>query len=68
MCAAERGYGGCREEVVFGQGLHQSRLVVLGLFVQVTLSSLQKPGFDWERVVGERRRMYALRMTMNTEH
>ena len=28
---------------------------------------LQKLGFDWERAVGERRRMYALRMTMNTE-
>ena len=27
------------EEAVFGQGLHQSCLVVLGLFVQVTLSS-----------------------------
>ena len=42
MCAADRECGGCREEVVFGQGLHQSRLVVLGLFVQVMLSSLQK--------------------------
>jgi len=32
------------EEAVFGQGLHRSCLVVLGLFVQVTLSSFLQRG------------------------
>ena len=36
--------GSSLEEAVFGQGLHQSCLVVLGLFVQVTLSSFLQRG------------------------